>query len=228
VRRTETAVPPKCRSPGYAGQTRRGDFVIQLAGPYDIAVNRQPDGTFGLTTDWWQGHVEIQVGSNFGKLLQLYAVHKATAEARKKGFSVLRQPQRNGAHQARAARRCRMKRSIEILIAPDGKFTIDAVGFKGADCDQATKFLEEALGLTTGIADMKRRKPEYHQTTPRQKPTKARHMITAVLKFDPAGNGHGLFTEAIDLSSLGALEIVRASSIEFNNTPSSGRSKTGG
>jgi hypothetical protein len=43
-------------------------------------------------------------------------------------------------------------------------------------------------------------------------------MITAVLKFDPAGNGHGLFTEAIDLSSLGALEIVRASSIEFNNT----------
>jgi hypothetical protein len=38
---------------GYAGQTRRGDFVIQLAGPYDIAVNRQPDGTFGLTTDWW-------------------------------------------------------------------------------------------------------------------------------------------------------------------------------
>jgi hypothetical protein len=43
-------------------------------------------------------------------------------------------------------------------------------------------------------------------------------MITAVLKFDPAGNGHGLFTEAIDLSSLGALEIVRASTIEFNNT----------
>lgn len=42
-------------------------------------------------------------------------------------------------------------------------------------------------------------------------------MNTPVLKFDPAGNGHGLFTEAIDLSSLGALEIVRASSIEFNN-----------
>jgi hypothetical protein len=42
-------------------------------------------------------------------------------------------------------------------------------------------------------------------------------MNTHVLKFDPAGNGHGLYTEAIDLSSLGALEIVRASSIEFNN-----------
>ena len=42
-------------------------------------------------------------------------------------------------------------------------------------------------------------------------------MKTAVLKFDPTGNGHCLFTEAIDLSVLGALEIVRASSIEFNN-----------
>lgn len=81
---------------GYANQTRRGDLVIQLTGPYDIAVNRQPDGTYGLTTDWFLGHVEKQVGPNFGKLLQLYGVHKATAEARKKGFSVLRQPQRNG------------------------------------------------------------------------------------------------------------------------------------
>ena len=54
-----------------------------------------------------------------------------------------------------------MKRSIEILIAPDGKLTIDAIGFKGADCDRATKFLETALGLTS----VKQRKPEFHQTT---------------------------------------------------------------
>ena len=57
-----------------------------------------------------------------------------------------------------------MNRSIEILIAPDGSLTIDAIGFKGADCDQATKFLEQALGLITG----KQRKPEYHQTTHRK------------------------------------------------------------
>lgn len=57
-----------------------------------------------------------------------------------------------------------MKRTIEILIAPDGKLTIDAIGFKGADCDQATKFLETALGLTAA----KQRKPEFHQNTRRQ------------------------------------------------------------
>jgi hypothetical protein len=53
-----------------------------------------------------------------------------------------------------------VNRCIEVLVASDGTITIDAVGFKGADCDQATKFLEVALGLTAE----KRRKPEYHQS----------------------------------------------------------------
>jgi len=32
----------------------------------------------------------------YGKLLQLYGVHKATIEARKRGLSVLRRQQQNG------------------------------------------------------------------------------------------------------------------------------------
>ena len=51
------------------------------------------------------------------------------------------------------------KRTIEILIAPGGGITIDAVGFKGADCEQATKFLEQALGQVT----TKRHKPEFNE-----------------------------------------------------------------
>ena len=81
---------------GYISNKTKGDFVIRLKGPYDVALNQQPDGTFGLTTDWWDGHVEKEVGSNFGRLLQLYGVHKATAEAKKKGMSVLRRSQPNG------------------------------------------------------------------------------------------------------------------------------------
>ena len=53
-----------------------------------------------------------------------------------------------------------MKPTLEILIQPDGKISIDALGFSGPDCEQATKFLETALGLT----GEKRRKPEYHQS----------------------------------------------------------------
>ncbi len=57
-----------------------------------------------------------------------------------------------------------MNGSIQVIIAADGALSIDAVGFKGADCDQATKFLEQALG----VAAVKRRKPEYHQAARRQ------------------------------------------------------------
>lgn len=82
---------------GYASNNVHGEHVIRLKGPYDIAVNRQPDGTYGLTTDWWSGYVAQEVGSNFSRLLQLYAVHKATAEARKRGHSVQRKAGTNGA-----------------------------------------------------------------------------------------------------------------------------------
>ncbi len=82
---------------GYYENRTKGDYVVQLKGPYDIALNQQPDGTFGLAADLWQGHVEEEVGKGYGKLLQLYGVHKATLEARKKGLSVLRRQQQNAA-----------------------------------------------------------------------------------------------------------------------------------
>ncbi len=82
---------------GYYENKTKGDYVVQLKGPYDIALNKQPDGSFGLTSDLWQGHVEQEVGQNYGKLLQLYGVHKAIREARKKGHLVRRSQQENGA-----------------------------------------------------------------------------------------------------------------------------------
>jgi hypothetical protein len=54
-----------------------------------------------------------------------------------------------------------MNRTIEIIIGTSGEIQIDAVGFKGADCEQATKFLEAALG----VVGKKIKKPEYHQRT---------------------------------------------------------------
>jgi len=76
---------------GYGVNKQHGDLVIRLKGPYDIALNRQQDGNYGLTADWWGGHVEAEVGKDYGRLLQLYAVHKASIEARKKGLTVRRQ-----------------------------------------------------------------------------------------------------------------------------------------
>ena len=75
---------------GYGSSLKRGEFIIRLKGPYDVALNRQSDGAYGLTTDWWDGHVEKEVGTNYGRLLQLYALHKTAREARKRGLSVQR------------------------------------------------------------------------------------------------------------------------------------------
>ena len=52
-----------------------------------------------------------------------------------------------------------MKRTIEIIIEQSGEIKIDAIGFKGLDCEKATEFLEEALGVVA----QKIKKPEYFQ-----------------------------------------------------------------
>ena len=54
-----------------------------------------------------------------------------------------------------------MKPHIEIIVSPTGDISIDAVGFKGADCEKATRFIEDALGSVA----KRNRKPEYAQAT---------------------------------------------------------------
>ena len=56
-------------------------------------------------------------------------------------------------------------KTIEILINPAGQLTINATGFQGADCEQATAFLEQALGQ----ASQTQRKPEWYRPAVRQR-----------------------------------------------------------
>lgn len=55
-----------------------------------------------------------------------------------------------------------MKPTIEIKVSPTGDIQIDTVGFKGSDCEKATRYLEEALGVVSQRVE----KPEYHQQNP--------------------------------------------------------------
>jgi hypothetical protein len=52
-----------------------------------------------------------------------------------------------------------MQQTIRLDIDPDGFLKIDAIGFSGTDCEQATAFLEEALGDVQG----KQKKPEFYR-----------------------------------------------------------------
>ena len=85
-----------CR--GYAGVVRQAPHVIKLRGAYDIAVepSAEKDGSFGLTTDWWDGHVAKEVGAGFGRLLQSYGVHKTIREAHSRGLRAIRRTEADG------------------------------------------------------------------------------------------------------------------------------------
>ncbi len=50
-------------------------------------------------------------------------------------------------------------KTIEVLVGTTGEIQIDSIGFKGPDCEKATAFLEQALG----VVGKKVKKPEYHQ-----------------------------------------------------------------
>ena len=85
-----------CR--GYAGVVRQAPLVIKLRGPYDIAVEpaAERNGSYGLTTDWWDGHVAGEVGIGYGRLLQSYGVHKTMREARLRGLRATRKVETDG------------------------------------------------------------------------------------------------------------------------------------
>jgi len=82
---------------GFAESARQGELVIRLKGPYDIAANRAaPTEPYELSTDWWNGHVEKEVGPNYGRLVQLYGVHKTMREASRKRLRVTRYQESDG------------------------------------------------------------------------------------------------------------------------------------
>jgi hypothetical protein len=54
-----------------------------------------------------------------------------------------------------------MKPSITVEVSPTGDIRIEGHGFKGPECEAATRFLEQALGIVRA----KQRKPEYNQST---------------------------------------------------------------
>ncbi len=81
---------------GYRSNRLRGDYVIRLRGPYDVALCRESTGGYSIHADLWNGHVEAELGQGFGTLKQLYGVHKATTEARRKGLNVRRRQLANG------------------------------------------------------------------------------------------------------------------------------------
>ena len=58
-----------------------------------------------------------------------------------------------------------MSRVIEVTISPQGETTIQTKGYVGGDCLQASKFLEQALGVVAS----ERKTAEFYQTINEQR-----------------------------------------------------------
>lgn len=43
-----------------------------------------------------------------------------------------------------------MSQIIEIIVTPQGKTTVQTLGFTGSSCREASKLIEQALGKRTG------------------------------------------------------------------------------
>jgi len=63
-----------------------------------------------------------------------------------------------------------MARIIEVTVSPTGEATVQTKGYVGGDCLQASKFLEQALGVTT--SDHKT--TEFYQVAPAQQQEETR------------------------------------------------------
>jgi hypothetical protein len=55
-----------------------------------------------------------------------------------------------------------MPRIIEVVVSPQGEATVQTKGYSGPTCLQASKFLEEALGIAT----TERKTADYYQSVP--------------------------------------------------------------
>lgn len=57
-----------------------------------------------------------------------------------------------------------MSKIIEVIVTPNGETRVETKGFAGAECQQASRFIELALGTKTS----EQVTAEFHQTNPAQ------------------------------------------------------------
>lgn len=118
------------------------ELAIRLPGKYDAALERQTDGSYLLTADWYGGHVAKSLGENGDALLQGYAVEKARIEGRRRGFSVT---ERQEGENILVTLRDPEGGALKVWCTPGGKTTCHPDGIAGGSC---MKFfdVEKALG----------------------------------------------------------------------------------
>jgi hypothetical protein len=62
-------------------------------------------------------------------------------------------------------------KTIEIIVTPEGKSSVQTLGFTGSSCRDASRFIEQALGQRTG----EKLTSEFHQVESVRQANQQRH-----------------------------------------------------
>jgi hypothetical protein len=124
-----------------ADQLGKCDYALAIPGnshAYEVGVMTNPDGTFNLLWDFWQGGFGLQaaIGNDGNRLITEYTLEAAQEAAQSQGWYTERETE-----------------SLKIyhpdgLITVDASGTVDASNFHGQSCDQACSPIESSLGTT--------------------------------------------------------------------------------
>ncbi len=128
------------------------EHVIMLPGRYDVAVESKGNGTYDLSADFYEGHVEKFIGPEGEILLRQYTIEKLKIEAEKHGYKVY--DKGNGTLKIIDPK---TTGKAEVTCLPGGKFEIKTSGFKGKSC---MKF--EAIEKALGRIDSTKKTAEYY------------------------------------------------------------------
>ncbi|MBQ9279620.1 MAG: DUF2997 domain-containing protein [Clostridia bacterium] len=139
----------------YGTQIRENVAKLPGYNSYDVAFEKNADGTYSIDADFYNGTVEQTIGVSGSTLMRQYAMEKVKMEARKKRYSVhdygngklkIYDPlDRTGAF-------------LEATIDETGNISFKAKGFVGKKC-MSFSSLEDAIGVTE-----RKYTDEYHQS----------------------------------------------------------------
>lgn len=141
----------------FSGKQQR-QLVAKLNGPYDIAFEKNNDGTYSIDADFWNGHVEKVIGAKGVTLKRQYTIEKLKIEARKKHlglhdfhngkFKIYDTTDTTGAF-------------VEATVDESGNIFFKAKGFAGKSC-MSYSSLEDAFGET-----QRKMTEDFHRTEKR-------------------------------------------------------------
>lgn len=142
----------ECR---YYYGTQRKEIVIKLPGRYDAALEKQADGSYTLTADWYGGHVAQYLGEKGDTLLQGYAVEKARLEGRRRGLSVT---ERQEGDDILVTLRDPDGSGLKVWCSPGGRTVCQPDGIKGESC---MRFYD--LEKSLGAVQEHRKTPDFYE-----------------------------------------------------------------